>query len=97
MDFGKAIEALKDGERIKRAFWPQGKFLWLKDATMIKESWCKDPQLKNIINKYGNSTIIGGEKTIIGLPVICICECDTVKNGWMADAVDILATDWMVC
>ena len=96
MEFARAIEALKDGERIKRAFWPQDKFLWLKDATMIKESWCKDSQLKNIISNSGTSIIIGGEKSIIGLPVICIYECGTIKNGWMADAVDILATDWMV-
>lgn len=97
MVFGDAIDALKDGERIKRASWPQDKFLWLKDATMIKESWCKDPQLKNIISSSGTSIIIGGEKSIVGLPVICLYECGTIKNGWMADAVDILANDWLVC
>lgn len=97
MDFAKVIDALKDGERVRRSSWPQDKFLWLKEGTMIKESWCKDPQLKNIITNSGSSIIIGTEKSILGLPVICMYEHGTIKNGWTADAVDILSEDWLIC
>jgi hypothetical protein len=97
MTFGEAIDALKEGERIRRKSWPQDKFLWLKEAMMIKESWCKDPQLKDIVKRYGESSIIiGGEKTIFGWPTISIYEKGTVMSGWCANCQDILAEDWAV-
>lgn len=49
MDFGKAIEALKEGKKVARHGW-NGKnmFLWLKPAAMVKAEWCKDPMLKRL-------------------------------------------------
>lgn len=96
MIFGDAIEALKDGERIRRSHWPQDEFLWLKEAAVIKESWCKDPQLKEIIRTYGTSSFNDIEKTIIGMPTICFHTKNMIKTGWFAECDDILADNWEI-
>ena len=49
MNFGEAIEALKQGKKVTRKGWNgKGMFLWLKPETLIKEEWCKDELLKNL-------------------------------------------------
>ena len=46
MDFGKAIEALKQGKKVARKGWNgKGMYLWLKPGAEIKSEWCKDPHL----------------------------------------------------
>ena len=54
MNFGKAIEALKQGKKVARKGW-NGKnmFLWLKPAATVKAEWCKDPMLKAIAEGNG--------------------------------------------
>lgn len=54
MNFGQAIEALKEGHKVARQGWNgKGMFLWLKPAATIKAEWCKDPRLKVIAELNG--------------------------------------------
>lgn len=88
MNFGKAIEALKEGKKVTRKGW-NGKdmFLWLKPATTIKSEWCKDPLLKNLADANG------GEVEALG--TICIKTADNkVLTGWLASQTDMLSDDW---
>ena len=94
MNFGEAIECLKEGERIKRDSWVTDKFIWLKETMVIRESWCKDPQLFDIVRNKGIN--IKDEKTIIGLPTLSVYENQTIRSGWVADCSDILAEDWKI-
>jgi hypothetical protein len=90
MDFGKAIEALKKGERVQRQGW-NGKnmFLWLKPATVIKSEWCKDEKLKALIDSNG------GEME--GLGTICMKTADNkILTGWLASQTDMLSEDWQI-
>lgn len=90
MDFGKAIDALKQGKKVLRKGWNgKGMFLWLKPGVVIKSEWCKDPLLKELADKNG------GE--IEGLGTICIKTADNkIITGWLASQTDILAEDWEV-
>ena len=88
MNFGQAIEALKCGAKVKRKGW-NGKnmFLWLKEGTLIREEWCKDPVLKKIAHDNGG--------TVEGLPTICMKTADNkVLTGWNASQTDMMANDW---
>ena len=70
MDFGKAIEALKECKKVSRKGWNgKGMFLWLKPATTIKAEWCKDEELKELVQANG------GE--ILGLGTICMFTHDS--------------------
>lgn len=90
MDFGKAIEALKEGNKVTRKGW-NGKniWLWLKPATTIKSEWCKDPMLKEIVDANG------GEAEALG--TICMKTADNkILTGWLASQTDMLSNDWEI-
>lgn len=94
LDFGKALSYLKQGCRVARKGW-NGKnmFLWLKPATTIKSEWCKDPELKKLVDENG------GE--LVALGTICMYTHDSsgrraVLTGWLASQSDMLLEDWYV-
>lgn len=94
LDFGKALSYLKQGCRVARKGW-NGKnmFLWLKPATTIKSEWCKDPELKKLVDENG------GELKALG--TICMYTHDSsgrnaVLTGWLASQSDMLLEDWYV-
>lgn len=90
MNFGKAIEALKQGKKVARKGW-NGKnmFLWLKPAAIVKAEWCKDPMLKAIAEANG------GE--IPALDTICMLTAQKeILSGWLASQTDMLSEDWEV-
>lgn len=94
MDFGKAIEALKRGEKVTRKGWNgKGMFLWLKPATTVKAEWCHDPELKKLCEENG------GEIPALG--TICMFTHDStgrkaILTGWLASQSDILLEDWEI-
>lgn len=94
MDFGAALQCLKKGYKVARKGW-NGKnmFLWLKPATTIKSEWCKDPELKKLVDENG------GELEALG--TICMYTHDSsgrnaVLTGWLASQSDMLLEDWYV-
>ena len=90
MNFGQAIESLKEGKKVTRHGWNgKGMFLWLKPATQIKSEWCKDQMLKDIVEANG------GEVEALG--TICMKTADNkVLTGWLASQTDMLSEDWEV-
>ena len=90
MNFGQAIEALKEGKKVSRTGW-NGKnmYLWLKPAGRIKSDWCKDPMLKEIVDSNG------GETEALG--TICMKTADNkILTGWTANQIDMLSEDWII-
>lgn len=93
MNFGEALELLKQGKKVSRIGWNgKGMFLWLKPATTIKSEWCKDPMLKTLVDENG------GE--ILALGTICIYTHDStgrkaILTGWIPSQSDMLSNDWM--
>ena len=90
MNFGQALENLKQGKKITRQGW-NGKnmFLWLKPSTTIKSEWCKDPLLKELCDNNG------GEIEALG--TICMKTADNkILTGWLASQTDMLSEDWLI-
>ena len=94
LNFGDAIEALKDGKKVSRKGWNgKGMYLWLKPAVTVKSEWCKDPVLKEICDDNG-----GG---IEALGTVCMYTHDStgrkaVLTGWLASQSDMLLEDWVI-
>ncbi|GAC42292.1 DUF2829 domain-containing protein [Paenibacillus popilliae] len=80
MNFGQAIEALKDGELVARKGW-NGKGMWLHLVT-LKETYAR--QLKMAAK---------GLKT---LPYIEMKTADNELVPWLATQTDMLAEDWEI-
>ena len=90
LNFGAALEALKQGKKVARKGWNgKGMFLWLKPGTMVKSEWCHDPELKAIADKNG------GEIEALG--TICMKTADDkILSGWLASQTDVLSEDWVL-
>ena len=82
MDFGKAIQLLKEGKRLQRKGW-NGKNQYIELAT-------------NISYKNAENEIINAEHDAIGNKAIAFVGTSGVQLGWLASQSDMLANDWQV-
>lgn len=80
MDFGKAIQLLKEGKRLQREGW-NGKGQYIELAT-------------NISYKNANDEIINVEHDAIGNNAIAFVGTSGVQIGWLASQSDMLSNDW---
>ena len=82
MDFGEAIQLLKEGKRVQRSGW-NGKNQYIELAT-------------NISYKNSNNKIINAEHDAIGNKAIAFVGTSGVQLGWLASQADMLAEDWKI-
>lgn len=80
MNFGEAIQLLKEGKRLQREGW-NGKNQYIELAT-------------NISYKNSNGEIINVEHDAIGNNAIAFIGTSGVQIGWLASQADMLAEDW---
>lgn len=82
MDFGKAIQLLKEGKRVQREGW-NGKGQYIELAS-------------NISYKNPNGEVINEEHEAIGNKAIAFVGTSGVQLGWLASQADMLAEDWKI-
>ena len=82
MNFGKALEELKQGKKVARKGW-NGKNQFIELATGIS--------YKNL-----NNEIINVEHETIGNNAIAFVGTSGVQLGWLASQADMLSEDWEV-
>lgn len=82
MNFGKALESLKQGKKVCRKGW-NGKKQYIELAT-------------NISYKNANKEIINTEHEAIGNKAIAFVGTSGVQIGWLASQADMLSEDWEV-
>ncbi|UOF77224.1 hypothetical protein [Caudoviricetes sp.] len=85
MNFGEAIEAMKQGEKVARSGWNgKGMFLFLVPGSTFKVS---RPPL-NVIYPEGTE--------ITYCPHIDMKTADNKVVPWLASQTDVLAEDWSI-
>lgn len=90
MNFGKAIEALKEGKKVARKGWNgKGMYLWLMQPATVKAEWCKEPHLKQLAEQNG------GEIEALGT-IRMLTADKKILTGWLASQTDILSEDWEI-
>lgn len=82
MDFGKALENLKQGKKVARKGW-NGKKQYIELATAI-----------SYVNADGE--IINCNHDAIENKAIAFVGTSGVQIGWLASQADMLAEDWEV-
>lgn len=89
MNFGEALEALKQGKRVSRSGW-NGKNMWLSyspgsPGMPADKFWSGNNQ------KFADEN--GGTADV--LPCITMKTADNkILIGWLASQTDMLAEDW---
>ncbi|ETE93219.1 TPA: DUF2829 domain-containing protein [Bacillus thuringiensis] len=83
MDFGSALELLKQGERVAREGW-NGKdmFLYLIKGNELSKGL-----------KYGYGEYVG-EPSFVDTVAMKTAQ-NTIVVGWLASQSDMLANDWV--
>jgi len=82
MDFGKAIQLMKEGKRVQREGW-NGKNQYIELAT-------------NISYKNAKGEIVNVNHDAIGNKAIAFVGTSGVQLGWLASQTDMLANDWKI-
>lgn len=90
MNFGEAIEALKEGKKVARSGWNgKGMFLYLVRGRAIdKEFLRNEASLQPITNSTGVATFLSH--------IDMFTAQKTVNVGWLASQTDMLSEDWVI-
>ena len=90
MNFGQAIEALKEGKRVARQGWNgKGMFLYLVSGRSIDKEFLR--------NEAAMQPTEDSTGTVHFLSHIDMFTAQgTVNVGWLASQTDILAEDWII-
>jgi hypothetical protein len=87
MDFGAALEMLKQGQKVARFGWNgKGMFIYLVPANVYPASG----------NKFGTMNGVFKDNMVPYGPYLAMKTAQDNVVPWLASQTDILAEDWMV-
>jgi hypothetical protein len=98
LDFGKAIDALKDGRHVSRAGW-NGKNMcvFLSNGSLDIDSPLRGGDENMIDGVDINLFDLGDVGTITRMPSLSMVSASgNIVVGWLASQTDMLAEDWQV-
>lgn len=110
LNFGQAIEALKEGGLVCRKGWNgKGMFIFMRPSDSLNYDFIinKVKSLPNTLKNHYNGIVQSGvnEETKENLlqtdvkftSYLCMLAADgTIVNGWLASQTDMLAEDWCI-
>ena len=82
MNFGQAIEAVKDGKKAKRQGW-NGKNQYIELATCVSY-------------KNAQGEIANVDHAQMGNKAIAFVGTSGIQLGWLASQADMLSEDWEI-
>lgn len=90
MNFGQAIELLKEGRRVSRTGWNgKGMFIYLVRSTLVdKEFLRNEASLMPICDNTGTAHF--------NAHIDMKAADGSVVVGWLASQTDMLAEDWVI-
>lgn len=91
ISFAKALDALKEGSTIRRAYW-YDKFVYLYKGNLaidVEDNEIYDGISKNLYN-------IGDYGTVTRLPNLNMKYNDSILTGWVPSQADMLSDDWVI-
>lgn len=93
MDFGQALQELKNGHKVARAGWNgKGMFVYLVRGARISQG-----NLRNEAAQAFKSVTNDSDSLVTINPHIDMKAADgSIVVGWLASQTDMLANDWEV-
>ena len=90
MNFGQALEAMKEGKRVSRQGWNgKGMFIFITPGSIVPYSKCKEETQKAFIDHPHSTITIGAHIDMKASDGSLVC-------GWLASQTDMLAEDWEI-
>jgi hypothetical protein len=101
MNFGEAIEAVKNGKLVTRSGWNgKGMFIFQRPAddlpiTIVLGAKSLPKRVKDYYERKHQPIVPENIPQITFTAYLCMKAAnDTVVNGWLASQTDMLAEDW---
>jgi hypothetical protein len=93
MNFGEAIEAVKEGKLVQRTGWNgKGMFIFQRPGDLLPNSVIANVKS---LPRSAKDFFLQQNRDIQFLPYLCMwAATGEVVNGWLASQTDILAEDW---
>ena len=92
LDFGEAIEALKEGEKVARVGWNgRGMFVYLVSGTMVDKENLRNEAFTHMKDHCDSTGVVE-----IGSHIDMKAVDGKVVVGWLASQTDMLAEDWEI-
>lgn len=103
LNFGEALEALKEGKRVARLGWNgKGMFIFQRPEITIEESLV--PLINTMpasVRDFLAAKFLSEKKSGMEVPklkftaYLCMYAADgSIVNGWLASQTDVLSNDW---
>jgi hypothetical protein len=95
MNFGQAVEALKEGKRVQRTGWNgKGMFVFQRPSDTLATDFI--PKVKSLPESV--KVFLADQKRDVDfLAYFCMYSADgKIVNGWLASQTDMLAEDWSI-
>lgn len=95
MNFGQAVEALKQGKLVTRKGWNgKGMFLYMAvgntvDKSFIPKFTSLPPVVKEFLEKRGTDVVFNPSITMY-------TATGEMQPGWLASQTDMLSEDWEI-
>ena len=109
MNFGQAIEALKDDKMVQRSGWNgKGMFIFMCPADELHIDMVidkvkslpqsvKDYYKQDVVDAIGTRIPADETEVVKFTAYLCMKAADgTIVNGWLASQTDILSEDWQI-
>ena len=95
LNYGQALEALKEGKRVSRKGWNgKGMFIFQRPADKLDKDFI--PKVKSLPETVKTFLIEQG-RDIEFLAYLCMWSATgEVVNGWLASQTDMLSNDWCI-
>jgi hypothetical protein len=88
MNFGQAIEALKEGKKVCRSGWNgKGMFIYLQEGSEVNGTLMRNEATK---------AYYGDKMAKINPHIDMKAADDTLVIGWLASQTDMLEEDWEI-
>ena len=94
MDFGKAIEALKEGKLVSRSGW-NGKGLFVMKQIPAEIGLDIIPKMQSV-QESAKKLLIHRETTLKYENQMLIVKEDGTADSWVPSSSDVFAEDWFV-
>lgn len=95
LNYGQALEALKEGKRVSRAGWNgKGMFIFQRPADKLDKDFIS--KVKSLPESVKTFLVEQG-RDIEFLAYLCMWSATgEVVNGWLASQTDMLSDDWCI-
>lgn len=97
MNFGQALDYLKQGEKVARVGWNgKGMFIYLVNGTNVNYENLRNEAAKHLSEEGSHALGNAGLRVTINAHIDMKAADGSVVVGWLASQTDMLAEDWEV-